>query len=55
MHLHGETSMIETIMIDYYRGILQGDLLSLILFVLALNTLSHLLSKEEQANKRRSD
>ena len=34
-------------MIDYYRGILQGDLLSLILFVLAVNLVSHLLSKEE--------
>ena len=47
MHLHRETSTIETRMIDYYRGILQGDLLSLILFVLAVNPLSHLLSKEE--------
>ena len=47
MHLHGETSSIETRMIDYYRGILQGDLLSLILFVIAVNLLSHLLSKEE--------
>ena len=47
IHLHGETSTIETRMIDYYRGILQGDLLSLILFVLAVNLLSHLLSKEE--------
>ena len=47
IHLHGETSVIETRMIDYYRGILQGDLLILILFVLAVNLLSHLLSKEE--------
>ena len=47
MHLHGETSVIETRMTDYYRGILQGDLLSLVLFVLAVNPLSHLLSKEK--------
>ena len=47
MHLYRETSTIETRMIDYYRGILQGDLPSLILFVLAVNPLSHLLSKEE--------
>ena len=47
IHLHGETPMIETRMIDYYRGTLQGDLLSLILFMLAVNPLSHLLSKAE--------
>ena len=47
VHLYGESNTIETKLIDYYRGILQGDLLSLILFVLAVNPLSYLLSKEE--------
>ena len=35
------------IIIDYMRGILQGDLLSLTLFVLSVNPLSYLLSKEK--------
>ena len=47
VHLYGESNTIETKLIDYYRGILQGDLLSLILFVLAVNPLSYLLSKED--------
>ena len=33
--------------IEYLRGILQGDILSLILFVLTVNPLSYLLHKEE--------
>ena len=48
VHLYGESNTIETKLVDYYRGILQGDLLSLILFVLAVNPLSYLLSKEDR-------
>ena len=47
VHLYGESNTIETKLIDYYRRILPGDLLSLILFVLAVNPLSYLLSKED--------
>ena len=47
VHLYGESNTIETKLIDYYRGILQGDLLTLILFVLAVNPLSYLLSKKD--------
>ena len=46
-HHYEESNTIETKMIDYYRGNLQGNLLSLILFVLAVNLLSYLLSKED--------
>ena len=45
--LNGEKENIETDFIKYLRGILQGDTLSLILFVLAVNPLSFLLSKYE--------
>ena len=41
VHLCGESTSFETRVIDYYGGILQGDLLSLKLFVLAVNPLSH--------------
>ena len=45
--LYGEKSDLETSFIEYLRGILQGDTLSLILFVLTVNPLSYLLHKEE--------
>ena len=45
--LNDKTSDIETDFISYLRGILQGDMLSLILFVLAVNPLSFLLNKHE--------
>ena len=35
--LYGENSDLETSFIEYLRGILQGDTLSLILFVLTVN------------------
>ena len=48
VHLYGESTSFETRLIGYYRGILQLSLsISLILFVLAVNPLSHLLSKED--------
>ena len=47
LHLYGESNTIESSFIDYMRGILQGDLLSLILFLLSVNLLSYLLSKEK--------
>ena len=45
--LNSEKENIETDFIKYLLGILQGDTLSLILFVLAVNPLSFLLSKYE--------
>ena len=45
--LNGETSNIETDFISYLRGILQGDTLSLILFVLSVNPLPFLLKNHE--------
>ena len=47
IHLYGETYSIETSEIEYYKGILQGDMLSLILFILSVNPLSFILHKEE--------
>ena len=47
VYLYGETSSIETNFIDYLRGILQGDTLSLLLFALSVNPLSYLLGKED--------
>ena len=45
--LHGETISVETEELEYLKGILQGDTLSLILFILAVNPLSYLLAKED--------
>ena len=45
--LNGETSNIETDFISYLRGILQGDTLSLILFVLSVNPLPFLPRNQE--------
>ena len=47
LSLHGEDASIETDQLEYHRGIIQGDTLSLILFILSVNPLSFLLSKEE--------
>ena len=47
IHLYGETDSIETSQIKYYKGILQGDMLSLILFIQIVNPLSFILHKEE--------
>ena len=47
IHLYGETESIETSEIEYYKGKLQGDMLSLILFVLSVNPLSFILHKKE--------
>ena len=44
-HLRGTTTSIKTEFINYLRGILQGNTLSLILFVLSVNPLSFLLKK----------
>ena len=45
--LRGENESIETEKIKYLKGMLQGDLLSVILFLLCLNPLSHLINKCE--------
>ena len=47
MYLYGESSNVETDFISHLKGILQGDTLSLILFVLSVNPLSHLLQRHE--------
>ena len=47
MYLYGENKNFESDFINYLRGILQGDTLSLILFVLSVNPLSFLLNKYE--------
>ena len=47
MYLYGESSNVETDFINYLRGILQGDTLSLILFALSVNPLSHLPQQHE--------
>ena len=48
VYLYGEKVELETGFIEYLRRILQGDTLSLILFVLTVNPLSYLLHKEEE-------
>ena len=47
VYLYGESSNVETDFISYLKGILQGDTLSLILFVLSVNPLSHLLQRHK--------
>ena len=47
LSLHGEDASIETDQLEYHKGIIQGDTHSLILFILSVNPLSFLLSKEE--------
>ena len=45
--LNGEHTSLESDELCYLKEILQGDTLSLILFILSVNPLSYLLSKEE--------
>lgn len=45
VHLQGETNQIITDTIHYKKGIFQGDSLSVVLFVLSVNPLSHMLNK----------
>ena len=45
--LHGDNISVETDFINYLRGILQGDTLSLILFVLSVKPLSFLLKEQD--------
>ena len=47
LYLYGDKATIETSEIEYHKGVLQGDMLSLILFVLSVNPLSHMLHKKE--------
>ena len=47
LYLYGDKATIETLKIEYHKGILQGDMLSLILFVLSVNPLSYILHKKE--------
>ena len=47
LHLHGDKATIETSEIEYHKGVLQGDMLRLILFVLSVNPLSYILHKKE--------
>ena len=47
MHIYGENKNLETDEIEYNRGIIQGDTLSLILFVLSVSPLSFLLKRYE--------
>ena len=46
IHLYEEIDSIETSEIEYYKGIIQGDMLSLVLFILSVNPLSFILRKE---------
>ena len=45
MTLRAENETIETRIINYLIGVLQGDCLSLLLFILSVNPLSFLLKK----------
>ena len=47
LNLNGKDDSIESIVIKIIRGIYQGDNFSVILFVLALNPLSHLLRSKK--------
>ena len=45
VHLRGGETNMESKLINYSRGIFQGDSLSVLLFVLTMNPLSHLLQR----------
>ena len=47
LYLYGDKATIETSEIEYHKGVLQGDMLSFILFVLSVNPLSYILHKKE--------
>ena len=47
MQIYGENKNLENDEIEYNRGIIQGDTLSLILFVLSVNPMSFLLKRYE--------
>ena len=47
LYLYGDKATIETSEMEYHKGVLQGDMLSLILFVLSVNPLSYILHKKE--------
>ena len=47
MYMHGKISHLRQAWINYFKGILQGDTLSLILFIRSVNPLSLLLQKQE--------
>ena len=46
--LNTDNGQVETEMIRFQNGILQGDLLSLILFILSMNPISFLLQKYDR-------
>ena len=45
LHLHTSSGTLETNIIQYLTGVMQGDCLSLSLFILSINPLSFLLKK----------
>ena len=45
IHLQGNEQLVETKLIHYLRGIFQGDSLSVLLFILCVNSLLFLLNK----------
>ena len=47
LYLYDDTCKVKTGFMNYSRGILQGDTISRILFVISVNPLSHLLEKQE--------
>ena len=47
LYLYGDKATIETLEIEYHKGVLQGDMLSSILLVLSVNPLSYILHKKE--------
>ena len=47
LHLHGNNETVNSTLIKIIKGIYQGDSLSVILFVISLNPLSHLLRQRK--------
>ena len=45
LHLHSQGPTIMTDIVKYLTGVLQGDCLALLLFILSVNPLSHLLTE----------
>ena len=48
MHLKGNEQLLETNLIHFLQSILQGDSMSLFLFILYVNSLSYLLEKLQE-------